>query len=329
MGAVATVPRSVSTPASTADRPEGARPARASAGRGAGGDVAFSLLRPLLGGLGRLRRAPLATLVPVLVLLLPLVPLGFGIDLVLREGGSAALQGLIAGAPRGAPGVLIERPDGAGVVRLVALAVLLVVAVALAVAAGLVGAGSTAQDAARGRGGAGAALRAAWRVWPSIAAILVLQALLLAAAAGVVVLIAVAAGQVRFQLTPVALVVGMVALGFAACRLSLWPAIALDEDRGAVASLARAWRLTRGEPVRVVAALLGLLLAVAVPIALIAKLVSFVLWRLEESELLLLSPQAIELWSWALIPFGLVVAAALWGIGARELVRATGSRPTA
>ncbi|WP_320673120.1 hypothetical protein [Patulibacter defluvii] len=300
----------MSVPAANA-RPAATRPA-----------VAFSLLRPVAAGIGRVRRAPLATLVPVLVLLLPLVPLGFGIDLVLREGGSAALQGLIAGAPRGAAGALIERPDGGGALRLLALGALLVAAAAVAAAAGLVGAGPTAQDAVRARRGVAGAVGAAWRVWPSIAALLVLQALVVAAVAGAVVAVAVAAGQLRFQLTPVVLTVGLGALAAVVCRLSLWPAIALDEDRGAWSAAVRAWRLTGGEAVRTIAALLATVLVVAVPLMLLAKLVSFVLWRLERAELLLLSPQAIELWSWAPLPLGLVVAAALWGLGARELVRA-------
>jgi hypothetical protein len=113
--------------------------------------VAFSLAAPLAQVARETFRRPVATLGPVVVLLLPLLPLAAGTQLVLDNGGSGALQGFIAGAPKGRPGALILRPDVSGWLLLAALVALMTGIVAVIVAAGLTtGAGAGRVDLAAG-----------------------------------------------------------------------------------------------------------------------------------------------------------------------------------
>lgn len=292
-------------------------PASASRPRPAAAPALESLLAPSARAWRDLRRSPAATLLPVLVLLLPLVPVACGIDWVLREGGNAALQGVLAGAPRDEPRVLIARPDGAGALRLALLVLLVAAGAAVVAAAALVGAGPGAR-AASGRGPR-AAVRRAWSDWPAIALVLVLQAWLLAGLVALLAVVAWGLGQVRFQLQGAVLVVGLVGLLGVAGRLSAWPAVALRRGGGPLAAARGAWRATAEEPVRAVATLLAGVAVVALPAAAASWVMSFVLWRLESAEWLALSPQAIQLWS--LLPWlpASVVGLVLWGRAADRL----------
>ncbi|WP_026911265.1 hypothetical protein [Patulibacter minatonensis] len=279
--------------------------------------VAFGLTQPLLAGLHRIRRRPGAALLPTLVLLLPLVPVVLAIRGVLRAGADVALTELIAGAPRGAEGAVIVRPDGFGVRLLVLLALLLVVGVAVIVAAGLVVGAATAGSRSAGEG-----LRRAWAAWPLVALWTVVIALAVAVVAGAVIAVAVLAGRVRFQLTSVVLVLGLGAIAVVLMRLSLWPALALERDVPLRAAVARSWRSTRGNAVRLVLAALVALAAVALPTYLVGLLIGFVLDRLADAEVLALSPVAIGLWSLVLVPVAVVVGAVVWGAGARAVALA-------
>ncbi|MEV4422202.1 hypothetical protein AB0L40_19835 [Patulibacter sp. NPDC049589] len=279
--------------------------------------VAFGLTTPLIAGLGRLRRRPLVALLPTLVLLLPLLPVLVAIRGVLRAGADVALTELIAGAPKGAAGAVIVRPDAFGIRLLVALAGLLAIAVALVVVAGLVGGAATA-GATRPL----EALRRAWRAWPVVALSTVLAALIVALAAGAIVAVAVLAGRVRFQLTTVILVVGLGGLAVVVMRLSLWPALALEEGVPLRRAVRRAWTTTRGSAVRLVLAAVVVLVALGLPAWLLGRVVGFVLDRLADAEVLTLSPVAIGLWSLVLVPVAVVVGLVVWGVGARTVALA-------
>lgn len=287
--------------------------------------VAFGLTTPLLAGLRRLRRRPGHVLLPTLVLLLPLVPVALAVAGVLRAGASVALTELIAGAPEGATGAVIVRPDGFGVRMLLALAVLLVVGAALVVAAGLVVGAATA-----GAAGAGEALRRAWRAWPAMALWTVLAGLAVAAAAAVVVVLALLAGRLRFPLTAVVLVAGLGTIAVALVRLSLWPTVALDEDVPLHRAVGRAWAITRGHVIRLVLASVVVLLALAFPTGLVWLAVTAILDALADAEVLALSPVAIGLWALALVPVAVLVGTVVWGVGARTVaVAAQGRAPAA
>lgn len=283
--------------------------------------VAFGLTTPLLAGLGRLRRRPGHVLLPVLVLLLPLVPVALAIAGVLRAGADVALTGLIAGAPDGATGAVIGRPDGFGLRMLVALAALLVVGAAIVVAAGLVVGAATA-----GATSTGDALRRAWRAWPAMTLWTVLAALAVAVVAAAVIAVAILAGRVRFQLTGVVLVAGLGALGVVLVRLSLWPAVALDEGVPLPRALRRAWALTRGSAIRLVLAAVVVLLALALPTGLVWLAVTAVLDALADAEVLELSPVAIGLWALVLVPVAVLVGTVVWGVGARTITAAVQAR---
>lgn len=276
--------------------------------------VAFGLTEPLLLGLRRVARRPAPVLVPVVVLLLPLLPIALAARGVLRAGGDVALTGLIAGAPRRTEGAVILRPDGHGVRLLLVLALLLALAVAVVVTAGLVvGAATHGSDRVR------EALGRAGRAWPRIAATTVGVALVTALAAGVVVAVAVLAGGVRFQLTPVVLTLGLGALAVAVLRLSLWPALAVAREESHRAALRRAWASTDGHVLRLVLAAVVAAVGLALPTWLVGELVGFVLERLADAELVTLSPVAVGLWSLILVPVAVVVGAAVWGVGARAV----------
>lgn len=290
--------------------------------------VAFGLTEPLVLGLRSVLRRPGPALAPVLVLLLPLLPLAVAIRAVLRAGADEALTGLLAGAPRGAAGAVILRPDGSGVRLLLALAALLAVALAVVATAGLVAgtAGArTAGDgpAADGRGatrsgpGTREALGHAVRTWPRVAATTLPAALVALLVVGLVILLAVLAGRLRFQLTAVVLTLGLGAVTVAVLRLSLWPALALAHRESALGALRRSWASTRGHVLRLVLAALVAAVALALPTWLVGLLVGFVLERLADAELLTLSPVAIGWWSLILVPVAVVVGATVWGVGAR------------
>jgi hypothetical protein len=282
--------------------------------------VAFGLTTPLLAGLRRIVRRPGSTLLPVVVLLLPLVPVVLAIAGVLRAGADVALTELIAGAPADATGAVIVRPDGFGVRLLVALAGLLVIAGGIVAAAGLVAGAATA-----GSSGPGDALRRAWRAWPGVALSIVLGALVTGVAAAVVVTVAVLAGHLRFQLTGVVLVLGLGALAVVLVRLSLWPAIALADDASLVGALRRAWSGTRGHVIRLVLASVVVVLGLALPTAVVGLVVTGVLDAFADAEVLDLSPVAFGLWSLALVPVAVLLGTVIWGLGARSTAVAIGA----
>ncbi|MDO9409187.1 hypothetical protein [Patulibacter sp.] len=286
--------------------------------------VAFGLTLPLRAGLGRLVRRPLATLLPVLLLLLPVVPVALAVAGVLRAGADVALTELIAGAPADAPGAVIVRPDGFEVRLLIALAALLTVGVALVVAAGLVTGAATA-----GSRGAGDAVRRAWRAWPGVALVIVLSALAVALVAAGVVAVAVLAGRVRFQLTSVLLTVGLGATAVVVLRLSLWPAVALRDGVGLRRALGASWTATRGSVVRLVLAAVVVVVALALPTGLAWLAITAVLDALADAEVLELSPVAIGLWALVLLPPAVLVGVVVWGVGGRAVLVALGAAPGA
>lgn len=312
-GATAPVPCTAVSSSSPAARP--ARPAPSAA------PVAFGLTTPLLAGLRRVVRRPGRTLPPVLLLLLPLVPVAVAVVAVLRAGADVALTALLAGAPSGAEGAVIVRPDGFGVRMLVLLAALLVVAAAVVAAAGL-----AAGAAATGARSAGAAVRGALRVWPGVALVVIAGALLAGVLAAAVVAVALLAGELRFQLTGVVLLAGLGALAVALVRLSLWPAVARDEGLAARVALRRAWALTGGDVVRLTLAALVALVALALPAGVLWLAITAVLDALADAETLELSPVAIGLWALLPVPFTVVLGAAVWGIGARTVAGALRDR---
>lgn len=277
--------------------------------------VVFGLTMPLLAGLSSLRRRPATTLLPVLLLLLPVLPVALAVAGVLRAGADVALTELIAGAPADARGAVIVRPDAYEVRLLVALAALLVVAVALVVAAGLVAGAATA-----GAGGARDAVRRAWRAWPGIALVLVALALVTGVLAAGVVAVAVLAGGVRFQLTSVVLLAGLGTLGVVVLRLSLWPAVALLDGAGLRRALGSSWSATRGSVLRLVLAAVVALLALAAPAGLVWLAVTAGLDALADAEVLDLSPVAIGLWALVATPVAVLAGTVVWGVGARAVL---------
>jgi hypothetical protein len=283
--------------------------------------VAFGLTTPLRAGLGRVRHRPLRALAPVLVLLVPVVPVALAVLAVLRGGADVAMTELLAGAPDDAPGAVILRPDPFGVRMLVALAALLVVALALVAVAGLV-----AGAAAAGAASTGDAVRRAVRAWPATAATVVAGALAVGVAAAAVIAVALLAGRVRFQLTGVVLVLGLGALAVVLVRLSIGPAIALEDGVARPLALRQAWSRTRGSGIRLVLASVVVLLAFAVPTTVGWALIILVLDALADAEVLELSPVAIGLWALVLVPVAVVVGAVVWGVGARAVALAVRPR---
>lgn len=293
--------------------------------------VAFSLSAPLLQAARATRHHPAAALAPVLILLLPLVPLVAGIEIVLRGGGSAALQGLIAGAPDDRPGALILRPDLSGWLLLAALAALLLAMVAVVLAAGLVTGAAGARAAALGEerrhASVGAAVREALAVWPAMLVVLVAQLLLAGVFIGGLVFIAVMAGRLQFQLPTVVLTLGLGLLLVGAVRASLWPAIAIAENRAPLASLTRSWALTRKDVARLLGAALAAFLFVVVPAAIVQMVVKAILTALAGAEIIDLSPLAIDLWALLPLPVAVFLLSALWGREAPVLYAALDAFP--
>lgn len=246
----------------------------------------------------------------VLLLLLPVLPIAGAVVLLLRGAAGTALVGLLAGSPADAPGVVVVRPDAAGVRLLLLLYAFAAVAVAFALGAGLL---------AGADGRTRATLRAAMRRWARWALAIAGAGLLLGSAALVAALTAVVAGRLRFQLTGVVLVLGLGPLVVVALRLSLAPAMAAAHGLGVRAAVRRAWAATRGEAARLTLAFAGLLLAVGVPVVVLARLGSAVLDGVAAAELVAVSPLAPGLWSLALVVAGAVAAATLWGLGARAV----------
>jgi hypothetical protein len=275
---------------------------------------------PLRAGLRGVAR-PGTTLLPALVLLLPLLGVAAGVRAVMDAGADAALTGLVAGAPRGATDAVLLRPDAHGVRLLVALAALLVLGAALLVAAGLVAGAATA-----GASGAGDALRRALRAWPRTALVTVALALAAGAVAAGVIALAVLAGRVRFELTTVVLVLGLGALAVVLVRLSLWPALAAERGASPAAATAAAWRATRGSVIRLVLAAAIVVVALALPTWVLGRLIGLVLGALSDAEVLGLSPVAIGLWSLLFVPVALLVGTVVWGAGARAAALAVDGR---
>ncbi|MDO9356065.1 MAG: hypothetical protein Q7T55_20370 [Solirubrobacteraceae bacterium] len=278
--------------------------------------VAFSLSAPLMQVVRSTRRHPVSTLAPAALMLLPLIPLVLGVEVVLRGGGSSALQGLIAGAPVGRPGALILRPDTGGWVLLGALAALLATMLAVVVAAGLVtGAAGASPTPIRGRRGPSVAdtIKNAFAVWPAMLAVLVIQFVAVAVAAACIGVVAVYAGKVQFQLPTVILTLGLGWILILLVRASLWPAIALAENRPAFSSLVRSFRLSHGHVARILGAALAAFLLVFVPVALLQVLIKALLTMLAGQELIDLSPLAIDLWALVPVPVGVLLLSTLWG----------------
>jgi hypothetical protein len=154
----------------------------------------------------------------------------------------------------------------------------------------------------------------------------VLVALVAGAAAAGVIAVAVLAGRVRFQLTTVVLVLGLGALAVVLVRLSLWPAVAAERGASPTAATAAAWRATRGSVIRLVLAAGIVVVALAVPTYVVARLIALVLGALSDAEVLGLSPVAIGLWSLLLVPVALLVGTVVWGAGARAVALAVDGR---
>ncbi|MDQ8045093.1 MAG: hypothetical protein AAGC46_11605 [Solirubrobacteraceae bacterium] len=290
--------------------------------------VAFSLSAPLGQAVRAARRRPVATLGPVVALLLPLLPLAAGAQFVLENGGSGALQGLIAGAPAGRPGALILRPDTSGWLLLAALVALLTAMIAVIVAAGLTtGAGAAAALVGDRRReernprldlGLGRSLS----VWPAMLVALTFQLLVVVVVGAVIVVAAVYAGRIRFQLTSVVELLGLGTLLMWLIRGSLWPATALTEDLPPAAALRRSWEISHGSVLRLLAAALTAALAIGVPALVVRFIVKLVLTALAGQEVIGLSPLAIDLWALVPVPIAIFLISAVWGREAPLLTRA-------
>jgi hypothetical protein len=272
--------------------------------------VGFGLAFPLRAGSAAVRARDGGVVPAVLLLLLLVLPIVGALVVLLRGAAGTALVGLLAGSPADAPGVVVVRPDAAGLRMLVLLHALAAVAVAGTLGAGLLaGAG----------GRTGTTLRAAARRWARWVLALAAAGLLVGLAALVVALTAVVAGRLRFQLTGVVLVLGLGPLLVVALRLSLAPAMAAAHGLGRRAAVRRAWTATRGEAARLTLAFAGLLLAVGIPVAVLARLASAVLDAVAAAGLVAVSPLTPGWWTLALVVAGAVVAATLWGLGARAV----------
>ncbi len=287
--------------------------------------VAFSLSAPFAHAAKATRRHPALALIPVLVLLLPLIPLAGGVRLVLSEGGSSALQGLIAGAPDGQPGALILRPDLEGWLLLAALAALLATMLAVILAAGLVaGATGATTTPVRGRRGPSVpdTVREAVAVWPAMLVMLVLQLLLVTAVGAGVIVAATYAGRLQFQLPAVVLTLGFGMLLITLIRASLWPAIGVAEASPPLRSLRRSWVLSHKSVSRLIGAAITAFLAVMIPAAVVHTVIKVLLTQLAGQEVIGLSPLAIDLWALLPAPFAVFALSALWGREAPVLYRA-------
>lgn len=280
--------------------------------------VAFSLSAPLVQAVRATRRQPAMALAPVAVMLLPLVPLLGGVRLVLAEGGSGALQGLLAGAPRDRAGALILRPELEGWLLLAALVALVTTMVAVIVAAGLI-AGATASRPASAGGDAdaepsvAAAVRHAMAVWPAMLVVIVGQLLAVAALASGIGGLAWLAGKLQFQLPAVVLTLGLGWLLIAVIRLSLWPAIGIADAATSVRALRRSWTVSRGSVARLVGAAVTAFLGVAIPTVVLHGVIKLALTALASAEAIGLSPVAIDLWAFVPVPLAIFALSALWG----------------
>ena len=280
--------------------------------------VAFSLSAPLAAAARTVFGAPRRAFVPALVLLLPLIPLLAGVAYVLREGGSADLQGWIAGAPAGSPNVLIAEPGTDGQLRLAALGALLVGVLSTVVAAGLVSGAAARGERYLPRPRPG--IRRTVAEWPSLLVALTVQLLLVAVVVAGLVVLADLAGGVRFQFGTVVLVVGLLPLAIALVRASLWPALAVRDGAPAWRALRDSWRLLHGSVVRLCFAAAYAAICVVVPALVLRWLIDLGLTALADAGVIALSPIAIDLWALLPIPVGALVLVVLWGHEAPRLL---------
>lgn len=290
--------------------PHAGRVAPSGPGSLASAAVGFGLAFPLRAAAGAVRARRGHVVRTVLLLLLPVLPVAAAVALLVRGAAGTALVGLLAGSPADAPGVVVVRPDAAGLRLLLLLYAVAAVAVAFVLGAGLLaGAGGAARTS----------LGASVRRWARWALVLVGAALLLGSCVLAVALAAAVAGRLRFQLTGVVLVLGLGPLVVVALRLSLAPAMAAAHGLGVRGASRRAWSVTRGEAARLALAAAGLLLAVGVPVVVLARLGAAVLDGAAAAGLVAVSPLAPGLWTVAVVVAGAVVTATLWGLGARAV----------
>lgn len=277
--------------------------------------VAFSTLEPVRAPTAFARQHPMRFAAPVAVLLLPLPLLGAVAWSLATGPAGAPLQVALAGFP--APASLLLEPLDAADWR--AFAALLVVGVAMVTtvaAAGLVGGAAARSREPR------QSLEMAIRRWPSLALLLFAQILVLAVALASVMTIAWCAGQLRFQLQTVVLLVGCGALSVVAVRLSLWPAFVLDRGLSPFAAIRRSWTRSRGSATRLVAAAFGVLATAALIAVAAQKLTALVLTELADAGAIGLSPLTIDLWSLLPWPIVAITGAAVWGHAAPSLADA-------
>lgn len=244
----------------------------------------------------------------MLVFCLPALLSLAAVTTVMGSGGTTALQGLLAGAPASTPGAIVLRPGSDGQQLLGLLALFLMVTISWPVA------GALLVGAAHERG-----LRGLLPLWPTVALAVLVQLALLGAALIGLGLLAWLAGRIQFQLPGVVLAPGLVLLGGAVLRLSLWPSLSLQEDLGAVRGLRRAWSVTRGHGTRITFAALAIAAATLGPALLCAWVVRSVLDALSWHEVIALSPVTIDAWALAGFLPAALLALVLWGLAAREL----------
>lgn len=278
--------------------------------------VAFSLSAPLAQVARTTFQKPVATLGPVVVLLLPLLPLAAGAQYILNNGGSGALQGVLAGAPGERAGALILRPDVDGWLRLAALAVLMTVIVAVIASAGL-----TTGALGRRRDGRPAEERRSplsnigrtLAIWPAMLVAMTVQLLLVGIGGAVVIVAAAYAGHLRFQFTSVIEVFGLGTLLIWVIRGSLWPATALLEDLTPLGALRRSWEISHGSVMRLLGSALYVVLVIGVPALVVRWILKLALTVLANHEVIGLSPLAIDLWALLPVPIAIFLITALWG----------------
>ena len=277
--------------------------------------VAFSTAEPLCAPAAALRRRPARLALPVLVLLWPL-PLFVAAAGRLVDGPAGApLQIAQAGFPS-ASELLLQAPSTGDWRAFVALVVVGVATVATIVAAGLVGGAAAHASSVR------ESLALAARRWPGVAAVLFAQLVCLAMAATVVIAAAWLAGQVRFQLQTVVLLLGFGALGVVAIRASLWPGLVVGGGRRLLGSAASSWVLTRGSATRLVAAACGVAAVAAGLTAVLRWATTAVLTALADAGRIVASPVTIDLAALLWFPLGLLGAVAAWGYAATEFTAA-------
>lgn len=263
----------------------------------------FSLLTPLHAAATVVRARPAVSVLALLLFLIPLLPIAAGLQWVLRETASAALEAWIAGAPAGTPDALLTRPDTAGIGKL-ALAGLLIVAVVAA----LLAAGAAAVRAVQ------VDMRGAIVEWPVLLVGFLVQCLAGALLLTASFVLATLAGAIRFQLFDVVAFLGISLTLAATTRLGLWPSIAATGRVGLLQAMALSWSYTRRHNVRLLSSWAISTFALLVPALLLAAVARIGLTALERSEFIAWSPVTIDTVALlplaATIPVGVLVCSA-------------------